>query len=84
MGYTRMSSNAGSRQTRAVRELTRHSSFDMRNAGYCDVALVRLETAVELNRYVSPVCLTSAHPDDLVDNTCYVAGWGKTHASGGW
>lgn len=80
MGYTRMAPHAESRQTRAVRELKRHPAYDLRNSEY-DVALLRLETPVELNRYVGPVCLTSSHPGDVVGSTCYVAGWGKTHAS---
>ena len=81
MGYTRMAPHAESRQRRTVRELKRHPGYHWMDTVH-DVALLRLDTPVELNRYVGPVCLSTSELNLAGDSSCYVAGWGKTHASG--
>ena len=47
-----------------------------------DIALVKLEQKVELNKYVRTVCLPEKNEGDLVIPTKYgyVAGWGATKA----
>ncbi|KAI0221621.1 Transmembrane protease serine 13 [Lamellibrachia satsuma] len=80
MGYTRMAPHAESRQRRTVRELKRHPGYHWMDTVH-DVALLRLDTPVELNRYVGPVCLSTSELNLAGDSSCYVAGWGKTHTS---
>ena len=80
MGFTRMAPLAEYRQTRTVRELKRHPAYNWMNSEN-DVALLRLVTPVELNRYVGTVCLLSSERELVGNQNCYVAGWGKTHAS---
>ncbi|XP_063597271.1 serine protease nudel-like isoform X4 [Penaeus indicus] len=60
-------------QTSAVSRVIRHPEFNslLQN----DVALVKLETPLYLNRWVRPVCLArDIHPEE--EDYCTVAGWG--------
>jgi hypothetical protein len=41
-----------------------------------DIALVKFDKPLEINTYVSPICLPTREPN--VDDFCAVVGWGQT------
>jgi hypothetical protein len=41
-----------------------------------DIALVKFDKPLEINTYVSPICLPTREPN--VDDFCVVVGWGAT------
>jgi secreted trypsin-like serine protease len=42
-----------------------------------DLALMKLTTPVEVNDYVSPICLPSDASEDFLGRNCVATGWGK-------
>ncbi|XP_013926790.1 PREDICTED: chymotrypsin-like protease CTRL-1 [Thamnophis sirtalis] len=63
-------------QSRSIIEVITHPDWDSYNIDN-DLALLKLSTPVELNDYVSPVCLAS--PTELFspDLKCVTSGWGR-------
>ena len=44
-----------------------------------DVALIKFEKPMTLNKYVTPVCLPTREPNER--DVCIVVGWGETQGS---
>ncbi|XP_054706603.1 ovochymase-1-like [Uloborus diversus] len=47
-----------------------------------DIALVKLNAAVTITDFVTPVCLPQRNKTVTPGTTCYVTGWGETYSTG--
>ncbi|OCT93998.1 hypothetical protein XELAEV_18011661mg [Xenopus laevis] len=67
-------------QVLKVQKIIQHEEYDPKVENN-DIALIRLNEALELNDYIQPACLptSSARLDPLTE--CYLAGWG-VHGEG--
>ncbi|KAL8576257.1 hypothetical protein ACOMHN_006180 [Nucella lapillus] len=68
-----------------VARLYSHKDYNQVRAGTLDsnlndICVLRLETPLTFNQYVSPICLPQ--PSDPLPQSCTVAGWGTVTASG--
>lgn len=60
-----------------VDKVIRHPQYDKLTN---DIALMKLEHPVKLNKYISPVCLPTGNVP--AGTRCYITGWGMTHFPG--
>jgi len=70
---------SGHEKTYKVKRVFTHPKWSSRMLDY-DIALLELQTPIQFNKYVSPVCLPSDNPP--VGAECYITGWGKTYHPG--
>lgn len=64
-----------------VEEVIVHPQYDGNSRDrHHDIALIRLNTPVELNEYIQPVCLPLANARAAINNQelLVVSGWGRT------
>ncbi|XP_022097599.1 uncharacterized protein LOC110983038 [Acanthaster planci] len=63
-----------------VSEIIVHSFYDPNNDYNYenDIALLKLETPVEFNDYIRPVCLNNVQNETEKYQKCYATGWGTT------
>ncbi|XP_064620658.1 elastase-1-like [Lineus longissimus] len=47
-----------------------------------DIALLKLQTPINFNDYVKPVCLASGYNEFEGHSDCWVSGWGQTQGTG--
>uniref|UniRef100_A0A8C3FWA9 Peptidase S1 domain-containing protein n=1 Tax=Chrysemys picta bellii TaxID=8478 RepID=A0A8C3FWA9_CHRPI len=60
-----------------IKEIYRHPSYtDIGSSG--DIALVELETPVNFNRVIRPICLPASSVEFPAGMECWVTGWGDT------
>nr|XP_045623846.1 serine protease nudel-like isoform X2 [Procambarus clarkii] len=74
VGMLRTNSFSPFEQTSIISHVFLHDQYDSKHITN-DLALIKLKTPLQLNRWVRPVCLetrSDLRPGDL----CYVAGWG--------
>uniref|UniRef100_A0A8C4Y8F4 Peptidase S1 domain-containing protein n=1 Tax=Gopherus evgoodei TaxID=1825980 RepID=A0A8C4Y8F4_9SAUR len=61
-----------------IKEIYRHPSYtDIGSSG--DIALVELETPVNFNSVIHPICLPASSVEFPAGMECWVTGWGDTH-----
>lgn len=72
---------SGNEQSRWAVQVFRHPQYNSRTIDW-DLALVRLESAMEINNCVGTVCLPTEGADVAPGSKCWITGWG-TLASGG-
>jgi len=82
-GVLRRMSFSPSEQIRTVAQIILHPNYvnsDMQN----DLALLRLESPLNYNRWVRPICLPEARPPwgPTPGTTCTAMGWGSTTEKG--
>uniref|UniRef100_A0A8C3FU10 Peptidase S1 domain-containing protein n=1 Tax=Chrysemys picta bellii TaxID=8478 RepID=A0A8C3FU10_CHRPI len=64
-----------------IKEIYRHPSYtDIGSSG--DIALVELETPVNFNRVIRPICLPASSVEFPAGMECWVTGWGDTQYGG--
>jgi len=80
-GEYNVSERSGNEQSRWAVQVFRHPLYNSRNIDW-DLALVRLETPMELNDCVGTVCLPTQGNDVPPGSKCWITGWG-TLSSGG-
>ncbi|BFZ02936.1 hypothetical protein BsWGS_05975 [Bradybaena similaris] len=67
-------------QERLIEAVYKYPSYDiMAEPLLYDLALVKLNESVKMNKRVSPICLDTLLYD--VDSQCYVSGWGQNTAN---
>ncbi|XP_050314409.1 proclotting enzyme-like [Anthonomus grandis grandis] len=64
-----------------VKRVVRHKGFDSRTL-YNDIAILTLDSPVEFNSVIRPVCLPSSGGRDWAGSTGTVIGWGSIRESG--
>jgi len=69
----------GSEVDVTVRKIMRHPDYSRWTLNN-DIAMLKLEKPVKLNKYVQPACLPKQKAP--VGSKCYITGWGKTHHPG--
>lgn len=57
-----------------------HDDYSTRSS-YNDIAILELERAPELGRYIYPTCLYSDVKDPAADARLWVTGWGTVNTS---
>ena len=72
----------GSEEMARVERIITHEDYGHSEAGGManDLALLKLETPLNFNERVRPVCLSRDHPG--LNSTCYAIGWGITEGGG--
>jgi len=75
------SRTSGNEQTRKAIKVYRHPRYDS-SKFTLDLAMVKLESPVELNDCVGTACLPNVGADVPADARCFITGWG-TLSSGG-
>ncbi|CAM5147615.1 unnamed protein product [Natator depressus] len=64
-----------------IKNIYRHPNYtDIRSSG--DIALVELETPVNFNRVIRPICLPASSVEFPTGMECWVTGWGNTKYEG--
>ncbi|CAM5117886.1 unnamed protein product [Eretmochelys imbricata] len=64
-----------------IKKIYRHPNYtDIRSSG--DIALVELETPVNFNRVIRPICLPASSVEFPTGMECWVTGWGDTKYGG--
>lgn len=64
-----------------IKNIYCHPSYtDIRSSG--DIALVELETPVNFNRVIRPICLPDSSVEFPTGMECWVTGWGNTKYEG--
>ncbi|KAM9194677.1 coagulation factor XI isoform 2-T2 [Dugong dugon] len=58
-----------------VQEIMIHDQYEMAESGY-DIALLKLETAMNYTDSQRPICLPSKSDRNMVYTDCWVTGWG--------
>ncbi|XP_045623848.1 serine protease nudel isoform X2 [Procambarus clarkii] len=74
VGMIRIKSFSPQEQTSVISQIYIHDYYDSKHVRN-DVALIRVKTPLQLNRWVRPVCLDTKAELSTRD-VCYVAGWG--------
>jgi hypothetical protein len=69
-------SKEGIEANNQVRNISKIIRFPTRFIMLKDIALVKFDKLLEINTYVSPICLPTREPN--VDDFCVVVGWGAT------
>ena len=64
------------RKEYSVKEVIEYPGFDLMTFGD-DIAIMKPSTAIQINDYVSPICLTSVDSGALVGKECVISGWGS-------
>ncbi|XP_054831686.1 transmembrane protease serine 12 [Eublepharis macularius] len=64
-----------------VRAIIRHAGFD-KVTFEKDIALFKLISSIEFNKYIQPVCLPDAPLLLTVETPCFISGWGATKEKG--
>jgi len=72
---------SGSEQGRWAAQVHQHPRYNARTMEN-DFALVRLESAMEINSCVGTVCLPTEGADVPVGTKCWISGWGKLFVGG--
>jgi len=62
-----------------VEKVFRHEGYNPRELNN-DIAMFKLKKPVQVNKFVSPICLPKANVP--AGSQCYITGWGKTHHPG--
>ncbi|CAH2087623.1 unnamed protein product [Euphydryas editha] len=60
-----------------IKSIIRHPKYKS-PIKYYDIALIKLETSVTFNRYISPACLWSENYGDMENQNFTITGWGST------
>ncbi|XP_031247101.1 coagulation factor XI-like [Mastomys coucha] len=60
-----------------VQEMIIHDQYTMAESGY-DIALLKLEPAMNYTDFQRPICLPSKGDRNVVHTECWVTGWGYT------
>nr|XP_048708828.1 serine protease 27-like [Caretta caretta] len=64
-----------------IKKIYRHPNYtDIRSSS--DIALVELETPVNFNRVIRPICLPASSVEFPMGMECWVTGWGDTKYGG--
>ncbi|KAK7080361.1 hypothetical protein SK128_020788, partial [Halocaridina rubra] len=79
VGMLRRTSFSPYTQNAVVSHVIRHENYDVIHLNN-DLALMKLQTPLQLNRWVRPVCL--AENFTVEGKVCTVAGWGATKEGG--
>lgn len=80
-GEHRLGAVSDHRQSRWAVQVMRHPQYNARTIDW-DLALVRLESPMEINDCVGTVCLPTEGADVAAGTKCWITGWG-TLSSGG-
>ncbi|XP_033107883.1 serine protease 33-like [Anneissia japonica] len=72
-GITTLDDNSVFRASVRIAETFIHPEYDD-DVYYNDIALLRLDSPVQFNKFVQPICYESL--EYLPDTVCHVAGWG--------
>ena len=75
LGDRNFSKIEGTEQRRKVLQIVRHPKFNVSTANN-DYALVELESPVEINDFVRPICLPRRPKGRYVNRNCKILGWG--------
>lgn len=76
LGLHSQSEDDQPQQTFGVEKVIPHEMFRT-NMANSDIMLVKLDRPVELNEYISPVCLIDPDIDIEEGRHAYVTGWGQ-------
>ncbi|CAF3340029.1 unnamed protein product [Rotaria sp. Silwood1] len=74
--HQRLNTNTGRTQIKGVSRIFLHEQYNSRTLAN-DIAVIRLSQPVQLNNYVSVICLPGPDPQESAAIT--VAGWGSTY-----
>ena len=74
--HERQNANTGRTQTIEVSHIFKHEQYDTVTQAH-DIAILRLSRPVQLNNYVSLICLPGPDPQETTSVT--VAGWGTVY-----
>lgn len=75
LNISRTESTQKTYQVSKIFHIKQYSGYDN------DLALLKLQTNVEINEYIRPICLPPHENFDFSHAECYVAGWGKVDFS---
>jgi hypothetical protein len=76
------STREGHHETRKISQLILHRGFEIKTYNN-DVALLKLERAVDFTEYIQPICLPEANSSQSMDGyEVVVAGWGRERSYG--
>ncbi|XP_023979366.1 brain-specific serine protease 4 isoform X1 [Physeter macrocephalus] len=56
-----------------------HPVYSWKEGARADIALVRLEHAIQFSERILPICLPDSSIHLLPDTNCWIAGWGSIH-----
>ena len=59
-----------------------HPVYSWKEGSRADIALVRLERAIQFSERVLPICLPDSTVQLSPDTNCWIAGWGSVHDGG--
>ena len=62
-------------------KIIRHEDYKLGSYD-ADITLVKLEKPVKYNTFIKPVCLPEQDQDEIIADSCYVTGWGRTEEGG--
>ena len=70
-----------SEQTRRAKEIHVHPQYNTKTSDY-DLALIKLESPVQLNDRVKTACLPGPNTQFPAGTNCIISGWGKLREGG--
>lgn len=71
----------GNEVVKKVAKIIRHEDYKIGSYD-ADIALIKLESPVEYNFLIKPVCLPEDDEEEKVGKQCYVTGWGRLQEGG--
>lgn len=84
MGAYDLDKPSGHEVDRGVHEVFKHPLYSRNiDPKVYDVAMVRLNFAVQMNDYVRPACLPAANEEVTTNTSCWMTGWGWRSYLGG-